>query len=184
MLVEQLFYATVVGSPYQGALAIHASFGKNGVEYDPVSFVDKVVNYPQSAAFPAILLTGDFSVLQSENVTSVVKALLDWNYSFIIESDGTTYPTWFTLPILAGKGWIVATINKDPWLMFECNELRLIYSDEGTPEPAVPRKGPQRFTLVPTNEDLVESAVKLISKSERPWTILPPNLKHFYRKDL
>jgi len=186
MKVASLFYGTIAGSPYNGALAIHVEFGRNGTDLSSVDLVNKIVNYPQNAAAPAVVLTGDFTVLEKDSpMTDVIKALIDWNFFIFIQSDGTVYPTWFGFIKLGNtpRGYHIVTLDQSPWLRHECDEIRLVFTKKNTPEPALPFKGPNLLYVMPTENSLIEPAIKFIQRSTHPWRLYLPS-GGFYSKPI
>ena len=164
MVVTELSYAPMLGGPYDGALGINITFGVNGTSLTGPELIEMILRFYQGKT-KILHLTGDLTTSEHE-LTALVNAAKDWNYRIHVSCDGTTYPVWFKL-----VDWLIVLLTSDPWLMFESNEVRLLFNSPSIPEPKLPPKDKLRYLIVPTM-DLVDPALKFIRESDNPWAVL------------
>lgn len=168
MKVTALNYKAIVGGPLNGALAIHLTIGGlEGTEYTGPALLELIVNFPKGAA-KILYIDGSISGADDTVMFGLLKSLRDWEYHIVVESAGAVFPSWFAL-----CHWNIVVIDTEPWLLYECQEIRL-YFTKGTPEPALPEKKAQAYYLLPKKDVPGGELFSFVKNSKYPWGIIFP----------
>ena len=174
MNVANLYYGTIAGGPYSGALAVHLELTRR-LPNTPTSsilsapeVVALIVNHPQGK-WKGLVIYGDLHNCDDSEMFEFVSAMRDWNYYIAVLCDGTMKPNWFEK-----CSWTVVILAEKPWLMFRCNEIRLQFSEEGTPEPQLPPNSNPILYICPSTEIPMVKVFDFIKSAEHNWHIFAP----------
>jgi hypothetical protein len=106
------------------------------------------------------------------------KAIKDWGFRLAVTCDGQSIPPWFD-----HIDWKTVVIARDPWLMFACHEVRLIFEEENTPEPELaPGSSPLSY-IIPSRKIDMSAVFAFIRGSKRAWKVLLTPAR-YYRESM
>lgn len=171
MNVRSLSLQVERGGLTDGVLAFNVGLSKDSPTLPAATLIDKIVSH--KAGIPKIvIISGDYESEQPEVLNAFCKALRDFGYSILVETNGMVYPTWFQ-----HVGIIRVLLRPDTiWLRHASGEIRLYINSGTDPEPPLPPNQCPMYVIA----DDVRQAVLFAKEATHAWGVIEKNRKSPY----
>jgi hypothetical protein len=171
MNVRSLSLQISRGGMTDGILSFCVGLSKDSPAYSAASLIDKIVSHKAGFA-KYVLISGDLAAEDGEVMNAFCKALKDFGYHVIVETNGTFYPVWFQHI----EGIRVILKPDSVWVRHAASEINLYITSGTDPEPPLPPNQCPMYVIA----DDIRQAVLFTKEATHPWGIIEKHRKPLY----